>query len=68
MERRTFIGRMVATLGGLFAVGTVAAAVTSDEQQVCRGYGPCKYRSCPCYKFDGRSNTCKCGHSFYDHR
>jgi hypothetical protein len=68
MERRTFLGRMAAVLGGLFAVGTVTRAATRHEDHARRGYGPCKYRSCDCYKFDGRSNTCKCGHSFYDHR
>jgi hypothetical protein len=68
MERRQFIGRLLAVLGGLFAAGTGARAATRGRGPVGRGYGPCKHRSCDCYKFDGKGNTCKCGHSFYDHR
>lgn len=29
------------------------------------GYGQCKH--CSCGRFEGSSNTCRCGHSFYDH-
>lgn len=66
MERRSFFGSALAALGGLFGV---AAASNAARSPVChRGYGPCKYRNCDCYKFGGKSNTCKCGHSFYDHR
>jgi hypothetical protein len=66
MERRHFFGRLLAVLGGL--LGTAAVGRAAGESPCRRGYGPCKYRSCSCYKFDGKGNTCKCGHSFYDHR
>ena len=67
MDRRRLIGRVLAALGGVIG-GTATCRAARNDRMVCRGYGPCKHRSCSCYKFDGKGNTCKCGHSFYDHR
>lgn len=68
MKRRTILCRAFALLGGFFLAVVVNAATMKDDAKFCAGYGLCRFRSCDCYRFVGKGNTCKCGHSFYDHR
>ncbi len=71
MNRREFLKRAAAAVG-LVAAGAVASEVSEQataeaaaHDQHALGYGRCS--RCSCERFDGRGQTCRCGHGFYQH-